>query len=121
MFGFKKKNKVDSDLEYVLSKIRYNVNPPSKTYEITSDEMIVIEIIIDYIRKTKYDPKSLHLIRLSDGAFTVYLNTYYLGKIKLQGKKKFIQYMKTSYDTEVVYFDTVEEILPYIVRLFNKF
>lgn len=117
MFGKKKKEIIDPDLQLVISTIRYNVSSPSKTYEVTYDEIIAIKAIISHVRNKRKNPRLIRLFRLSNGTLNIFWNSYYVGKIKLQGKDKYLQYMKTLFDPEVIYGETLNDILPYISKL----
>lgn len=107
---------VDPDFQYVLSQIKYNTNPPRKLYDVTSDEKTIIKATIDHMRSKGKNPRLIRFIRLANGTFDVYRNTSYLGKVQLQGKKKFIQYMKNSLVSDVVYGEKVEDLLPFISK-----
>lgn len=114
MFGFKKK--IDPDLQYIISKIGYNTNPPKKTYEVTVDEELFLIALVTYMKSKRQDPRKIKLVRLSDGTFNVELPSQYLGKVCLQGKKKYIQFMRNTYVAETVHAESVDILIPYISK-----
>jgi hypothetical protein len=48
---------------------------------------------------TNSENSKIELLRMSDGALTVEYNHYPIGKIKLQGRKHWIQVLKGTYTT----------------------
>ena len=87
-------------------KIKYNVNPPTKIYEESQDEKQFIENLFEKSSSNNLQPIKYSFTRLSNGTINVdydYSNKVgFVGKIKLQGRKKYIMYMKNMYDSETI-------------------
>ena len=83
-------------------RIKYNTNPPSKIYELTNEERKFLDALYDKSIAVSIDPSKYTFTRLSNGTINVdydfYHNGGFVGKVKLQGKKKYITYMKNLYD-----------------------
>ena len=106
IFNFLKKKKSNlKEIEYDY-KIKYNVNPPKKIYEITGEEKQFLNELFIKSNENNVNPNKFTFTRLSNGTINVDYDYFgkggYVGKIKLQGKKKFISYMKNVYDSETV-------------------
>lgn len=76
--------------------IRSNVNNPSRKYELLHEEEIFIDALLE---KSMHLKGEYDLVRLSDGTISVSFNSYPIGKIKLQGRKKRMMYMENLYDS----------------------
>ena len=109
----KKPIEVDLDYEYVVSRIRTNVS--TMELKITCEEESFIREIL---RHSAY-PRKIRLTKLKDGTFNVATNDEYLGKVRLSGKKKFLQYIGKNGDPEVVYAESAEELVPHISKWFK--
>ena len=97
------------------------MNPPSKTYEVNSDEELYFSILRGKL--TDQENKRIVLCRMSDGAIETYFGTYPLGKIKLQGRKHYMQVIKSLYKVDVVE-GTVQDFIGRIddvVRYMRKY
>ncbi len=64
--------------------IPYNTINPSKNYELTKDEELFFDKLLEKSVQLKGE---FQLSRLSDGTVNVSYKTYPVGKIKLQGRK----------------------------------
>ena len=99
LFGFfrKKDDKKTVESEYNFT-IKYNVNPPSKVYEITDEEKMFIKELFTKSKSNNFEPYKFSFTRLSNGTINVDYDYHhkggFVGKVKLQGKKKFLMYMK---------------------------
>lgn len=99
--------------------IKYSTNPPSKLFEVNDLENKFFDEL--YSKLPDDINNKIHLIRLSDGTFNVeYKNGLYIGKIKLQGKKHYMQILKTLYKNYTVYENFNEHIDEWI-HYFNKY
>lgn len=116
MFGFKKKQRVDPDYQYIMSKIKYSVSSPRIIYEVNADEEKFFMALVTRMKDKNRDPIKIRLTRLADGTFNVNLPDRYLGKVRLQGKNNFIQFMKNTFTPETVYAETVDDLIPYISK-----
>lgn len=95
-----KKNRVSNKQLTFPYPIRYGTANPSRTYDINSDEMLFFTTLAKNI-DSKYSD-CIQLTRMSDGTISVYLLSYPIGKIKLQGRKHYMQVHKTLYKTYTV-------------------
>ena len=80
--------------------IKYNTNPPTKTFAVNVDEELYFEKL--YSKLTDAENQKIILHRFSDGAVEPYFNNYPLGKIKLHGRKHYLQILKSLHKYEVV-------------------
>lgn len=96
-FNRKQKNKdcsrdIDRQPKYYIPS---NMSNPKKEYELLHEEEVFLDALLE---------KSIHLkgeyslSRLSDGTINVSYSGYPIGKIKLQGRKKQMMYMKNLYE-----------------------
>lgn len=91
---FKKKEFVSSN----ESKPKYYISQHSKSskkYELIKDEELFFDKLLE---KSTNLNGVFSLERLSNGTINVSYNRYPIGKIKLQGRKKYIMYLKNLYD-----------------------
>lgn len=72
--------------------IKYNLSNPLKLYNVTENEHLFFECLFSKVKENKFQ-----LTRMSDGTLSVNYGTYPIGKIKLQGKKHYMQILKGSY------------------------
>lgn len=100
---FRKKKK-----EPVTLNVKFNTES-AKKYTIIPDEEIFVNALALHI-----NPRSIILTRLSDGTLNVTTPDAYLGKVRLQGKKKYIQCYPDTF-----YADTVDELIKYIPLWFK--
>lgn len=115
MFLFKR----DSDYEYIVSHIKSNVSPAPELH-LEPDEVTFFKAFVKTVKKAGRDPKNYKFTRLSNGTFNIYqANGYYVGKVKLIGKNKFIQYMKNSLVSDTIYGE-VDDIISNIPRWLKK-
>ena len=107
MFTFFKKNKnLEHEQATYTYEIRYNVNPPTKTYEISTDEKRFINQLFSKSMDAGFYPNKYRFTRMSNGTISVdydYLNKGgFVGKVKLQGKKKYILFMENLQDSATI-------------------
>ena len=98
--------------------IKYSTNPPSKLFEVNDLENKFFDELYSKL------PNDINLIRLSDGALNVeYKNGLCVGKIKLQGKKHYMQILKSLYKNYTVYEnfnEHIDEWIHYIDKYLRK-
>ena len=130
---FKKKKQLDSNIENKKIvhnyTIKYNVNPPTKVYDISAEEKQFIEELFARSSFNNMQPSKFAFTRLSNGTINVeydYSNKGgFVGKVKLRGKKRFITYMKNMYDSETIEgeltecIDVIEQWIKYINKYFK--
>jgi len=122
MFQFlrPKKNKATTECEY-----RYITNcmtgDSSKKYKISSDEEFFVKALIQKLINNKLQYLQLQLHRMANGAISVSYARYPVGKIKLQGRKTYMQILKDVYTFDVVdnlntqeYIDNIDLWILYI-------
>lgn len=98
---------------------------PKKVYEVTAEETRFLDALMS---------KSEHLIteryrfeRLSNGTINVWYRRYFVGKVKLQGRRTFFMYMKNIYDSVTIedatlndYINSLDLWIKYINRYLTK-
>lgn len=72
--------------------IKYNSSNPQKLYDVNEKEHLFFESLFSKIKEDK-----IQLIRMSDGTLLIEYSNYPIGKIKLQGKKHYMQIFKGVY------------------------
>lgn len=90
----------------------------SRKYEVTPDEERFFSALSVALRQAKKS-EFFNLTRMANGAISVRSRRGYLGKIKLQGRKTWMQYMTGLYNAEVAENLPLEEyikLLKYWVR-----
>ena len=95
--------------------IKYAVNPPSKIFEINNLENEFFDVL--YSKLSDIVNQNINLIRLANGTILVECKGYYIGKIKLQGKKHVMQIMESlykSYETNDKFIEHIDEWIKYI-------
>lgn len=104
-----------------MYSIRYTVNPPNKVFSVNELEELFFEKLSSNL--TNSENSKIELLRMSDGALTVEYNHYPIGKIKLQGRKHWIQVLKGTYTTRTFEGDLellishIEEWVRYLRKL----
>ena len=104
--------------------IRYNVNPPTKTFEVTVDEELYFKTL--HSKLTDAENQKIILHRFSDGKIEPYFNNYPLGKIKLQGRNHYLQILKSLYKWEVVegsvedFINRIDDVVLYLRKYCKK-
>jgi len=73
-----------------------NSTNPKKTYEVIEDERLFLDSLL---QKTPSLKGEFSLSRMSNGTINVSYESYPIGKIKLQGRKYQMMYMKNLYDS----------------------
>lgn len=84
-----------------MYNIKYNSSEPSKTYDVNDLETKFFESLHSklYTESLFYTPS---LIRMTDGTLAVECGGYPVGKIKLQGRKHWMQILKNLYDNDII-------------------
>ena len=80
-----------------MYSIRYTVNPPNKVFSVNELEELFFEKLSSNL--TDFENSKIKLLRMSNGALTVEYNHNPIGKVKLQGRKYWIQVLKGTYTT----------------------
>lgn len=102
-------------------KIVYNSNPPSKIYEINESEEKFFNKLSIILSDSENDKVILH--RFSNGSIEPYFNSFPIGKIKLQGRKHYMQIFKSEFKYEIVY-GTIDDFIiriPDIIKYLRKY
>jgi uncharacterized protein YpmS len=99
-------------------QIKYAVNPPSKTFEINELEEKFFYIL--YSKLSDEVNKNIILVRLSNGSLNVECKGFCIGKIKLQGKKHFMQILDSLYKFHEINENFEEHIDEWILYI-NKY
>lgn len=94
-----------------MYSIQYNVNPPTKTFAVNEFEEQFFEKLSSSLTET--ENSKISLFRMSDGTLSVEYNRYPIGKVKLHGRKHWIQVLKGSYTSRVIE-GKLEQLIPYI-------
>ena len=112
---FKRKVSTKKTLTFPYS-ISYNTTNPSKTYDVNSDELQFFLKLSEDI-DSKYS-SFIELYRIADGALSLYNLSSPFGRIKLQGRKHYLQVYKSIYKTYTVYGE-LEDFITEIHNLEN--
>lgn len=72
----------------------------NKDFLINAEEEMYFEKL--YLKLTDCENKSIKLYRMSNGAIETYFRNYPLGKLKLQGRKHWMQVYKSLYKVDVI-------------------
>ena len=105
-------------------QIKYNSYPPKKFYEVNSDEELYFEKL--FSKLSDEENKRIILHRMSNGTLETYYKCYPLGKIKLQGKKHYMQILKSLYKFEVIegtvedFIKRIDDVILYIRKYCKK-
>ena len=129
-----KKKHIDTTTNKMLKKntgrefkIKYNVSPSTKAYEVSDDENQFIEALFSKSETCNLQPNKFTFTRLSNGTINVDYDYYgkggFVGKVKLQGRKKFVMYMKNLYDPVTVDGELAECInsIDFWIKYINKY
>ena len=101
-------------------QIKYNVNPPTKLYEINADEELFFKTFS--LKLTESDNRCIILHRMSNGTLEICFDNYPLGKIKLQGRKQSMQILKSLYKYEVIegnvkdFIERIDDVILYMKK-----
>ena len=114
LFRKKPKVKVDPDYEFMISRIRTSMS--DMTFDISPEEEKFFRVLV----KSTNKPWKIRLVRLKNGTFNVSTSEEYLGKICLQDKIKFIQYIDSKDNPISVEGDSADDLIPYISKWFKK-
>lgn len=90
----------------------------------TEEQVFIKQLLYKFVRQNEY--RYLKLKRLSNKEIAVNYKNYPIGKIRLQGKKTWMQILKNLYDIEVIrdckleeYIDSIDLWLKYTKGLKN--
>ena len=104
--------------------IQYSTIPPSKLYEVTADETMFLDTLMN---KSEHLTGRYSFERLANGTLNVMYNRYFVGKVKLQGRRTFIMYMKNIYDSVTIedatlndYINSIDLWIKYINRYLKR-
>ncbi|NLY47179.1 MAG: hypothetical protein GX053_14505 [Tissierella sp.] len=103
-------SKRDIRFESIKANVSNGVNKP---IEMSEDEEMFIKELILRIDAT-HDNYNLSFERLSDKTFNVWYNSYYLGKIKLQGKDTYMQILYGTHGANAVRECNLNEYIKHI-------
>lgn len=129
--AFRKKDKTALTWDQVPYEyqIKCNMISPTKLYDISSDEDKFVKELLLKSKNVGLSPEKFSFTRLSNGTINVdydYLNNGgFVGKVKLQGRKTYIMYMKNLYDTVTVNgnadecLKTIDNWITYIKKYFK--
>lgn len=92
----------------VLDGLIYNSETAHK-YSITDIEAAFFLTFEALLKSRRKSPSAIQVSRMADGALEVRSRRAYLGKVKLQGRRTYMQYMATLYDAEIAEDKTLEE------------
>jgi hypothetical protein len=92
--------------------IRYGSSNPSKVYTVNELEYLFFESLFSKLKSSNLN-STADMVRMSDGTLSVNYSGYPIGKIKLQGKKHWMQILKGLYGHETLE-GTVESFIPRI-------
>lgn len=81
-------------------QITYNSSSPSKLYTINDNELSFFEELSNTLSQSENN--CIHLVRMNDGTLSVLYQNYPIGKIKMQGRKHWMQILKGLYDTKTI-------------------
>lgn len=90
-----------TNIEPVKNVLPYIIKSSTtkKTFETNDLEIEFFNTL--YNGLTEWQNKGIHLTRMYDGTLDVYLYTYPIGKVKLQGHKHSIQVLKGEFGVKV--------------------
>lgn len=83
---------VDSDLEHIISNVRYSTEPHDDI-PFSEEERQFFQALVDQCRKNKLNPREIRLTRMSGKGFNVDTYDGYIGKINLYEGRRFMQYL----------------------------
>lgn len=101
-------------------RIIYNVYPPTKIYNVNPDEELFFDEL--YARLNESENNHIVLYRFSNGSIETYYKTYPLGKVKLQGRKHYMQILKSLYKHDEIdgtvqdFIDRLDDMILYLRR-----
>lgn len=91
----------------------------AKEYTNTPDEVAFLAALDAALKAAKKSP-SYEVTRMANGALSVRSRRAYLGKVKLQGRKTWMQYMTGTYTSQTAEDEPLEEyirLLKYWVKI----
>lgn len=97
--------------------IHYKVTPITKVFDINEEENRIFDLL--YSKLPEKVNNRITLIRLSDGTLLVECVGYYIGRINLQGKNKFMQILTSLYDNSIIH-ENFDENVDVWVKYINN-
>ena len=91
--------------------IKYNTTNPSKIFNINCLEKEFFNYL--YLKLTDKENAKINLIRMSNGELSAYYSSYPIGRIKLQGRKYYMQILYDLYKFEHIE-GSIDEFIPKI-------
>ncbi len=85
----------------------------ARKYSITTDEERFFSALEKQLKAAKKSP-FYSVTRMANGALSVSSGRAYLGKIKLQGRKTWMQYMANIYDAEIEENRSLEDYIAFL-------
>lgn len=108
-----KQNMIEVRFESIKANIDNGVN---KAVEMSEDEEIFIKELIRRIDDEIGCEYNLYFNRLSNKTLNAWYNAYYLGKIRLQGKRTYMQNLHGLFGVDIIENCTLDEYLEHIDR-----
>lgn len=97
---------------------------PKKVYEVTAEETMFLDALMS---KSEHLTGRYSFERLANGTLNVMYNRYFVGKVKLQGRRTFFMYNKNIYDSVTIedatlndYINSIDLWIKYINRHLTK-
>ncbi|SCL85113.1 TerB N-terminal domain-containing protein [Sporanaerobacter sp. PP17-6a] len=111
---------IDKELNHVINNISYSVYPHKEIPVIEKERIFIKSLIEAMTQQGLYEAERLKLQRLTDGTFNVSCRKCYIGKIRLQKIKTYMQVLKGEdiilYEDKTLeeYIEHIEEWISYI-------
>ena len=90
----------------------------ARKFDLTQDELVLLEALESGLKSANKSPYC-KITRMATGALSVNSSRAYLGKIKLQGRKTWMQYMAGLYSSEMAEDKTLSEYI-HLLRYWIK-
>jgi len=82
-------------------EIIQNLSNPKKVYDVSADEEVFFNTLIEKSNEKELKPL-FNMTRTSNGTINVNYDSYPIGKIKLQGRTKWMMVMNNLYDSNQI-------------------
>lgn len=105
---------VDSDLEYILSSVRYSTEPHDNIL-FSDEERCFFQELVNQCRQHKVNPREIRLTRMSNMGFNVDTHDGYIGKINFYITPDRYAVMKQGGKRAVKVFDAQEEANAFLI------
>ncbi|SDF62076.1 hypothetical protein [Sporomusa acidovorans] len=112
-----KENKDDFEIQTIYDEIlrrSFLRKGIENNFVTNDDENVFFKTLIMKLKESNLNPYNLYFELMSNKAFNVSYNGYPIGKIKLRGKKTYMQLLKGFYDNKGIKNKNVEE---YIINI----